>query len=66
MNNLPVLRLTQLLTPEEMDLVRGVKATHEVVFSPIGVRMPHESSISRQIRAYDEDFGEEHYTPLAE
>ncbi len=65
MNHLPVLRLTQLLTPEEIKVVQGVKSTLEVGFCPIGVCMPEESRVAHQCNAYGKQFGEERYTPLS-
>ena len=62
MNDLPVLRLTQLLTPEEIKTVQGVKATLEIGFCPIGVCIPDKSRISHQCHADEEHFGEERYT----
>ena len=62
MNDLPVLRLTQLLTPEEIETVQGVKATLEVGFCPVGVCMPGESCISHRWHDGEERFGEERYT----
>ena len=64
MNDLPVLRLTQLLTPEEIKIIQGVKRTLEVGFCPIGVCMPDESSVSHKCYAGEEQFGEECYTPI--
>ena len=65
MNGLPVLRLTQLLTPEEIKTVQEVHKTHNVGFCPIGVCMPDASCISHKCHAGEEQFGEERYTPLA-
>ena len=65
MNDLPVLRLTQLLTPEEIKIIQGVKRTLEVGFCPIGVCMPDESSVSHKCHAGEEQFSEERYTPLS-
>lgn len=65
MNDLPVLRLTQLLTPEEIKTVQGVKATLEIGFCPIGVCIPDKSRVSHQCHSGEEHFGEERYTPLA-
>ena len=65
MNDLPVLRLTQLLTPEEIKTVQGVHNTHDAGFCPVGVCMPGESHLSYKCCDDEEQFGEERYTPLA-
>ena len=65
MKNLPVLRLTQLLTPEEIKTVQGVHETLEVDFCPIGVCMPGKSRIAHKRNAGGERFSEERYTPRA-
>jgi len=65
MNDLPVLRLTELLTSEEIKNVQGVHKTHDVGFCPIGVCMPGESRITPRVDDYGEQFGEKYYTPLA-
>lgn len=61
MNDLPVLRLTQLLTPEEIKTVQGVHNTHDAGFCPVGVCMPCESHIHYKCCDDEEQFGEERY-----
>ena len=66
MNDLPVLRLTQLLTPEEIKIVQGVKRTLEVGFCPVGVCMPDESyALHGCLDSERGDHCEERYTPLS-
>ena len=66
MNDLPVLRLSQLLTPEEMKIVQGVHNTHNVGFCPLGVCIPDEScGLHRCSDSESGDFCEERYTPLS-
>ena len=66
MNDLPVLRLSQLLTPEEMKIVQGVHKTHHVGFCPLGVCIPDEScGLHRRSDSESGDFCEERYTPLS-
>ena len=66
MNDLPVLRLSQLLTPEEMKIVQGVHKTHNVGFCPLGVCIPDKScGLHRCSDSESGDFCEERYTPLS-
>ena len=65
MNDLPVLRLTQLLTSEEIKTVHGVHKTLEVGFCPVGVCMSDESRGFHLCLASEGNYSEERYTPRA-
>ena len=67
MEDLPVRLLTELITADEIQTANDVAETHEVLYCPVGIRLPNESRFNQKAHDYDNnvDYSEFCYSPRA-